>query len=289
MRRAAALVAVSLGFLSTSCQTSRNEEATSQPLESPVLHIVATDDGHQSPDSVLAGLRHVRFENHGTMIHEAMFVRLPDGMTGAEYSAAVAAGNAFPEGALDYSGPGLTSPGESLDMWVELDPGRYALVCWYRHPAKDGTHPQHVTQGPLREFMVSAQAHSDSAPSADATLRLIDFHFQLDRDIKAGMRTVRVEMAGPSMHEMDVYRLGEGHELDDLRAWYKSGRKTPPPGTVLGGVLDSHAPGRTVWLRREFLPGRYVAWCGMDMPNEPGAKTVTHADMGMVLEFTVAE
>jgi hypothetical protein len=90
------------------------------------------------------------------------------------------------------------------------------------------------------------------------------------------------------MHEMDIYRLGEGQDLAALQAWYAARRRTPPPGTVMGGVLDSHAPGRRVWIRREFTPGRYVAWCGMDAPAAPGVPHSTHADIGMVLEFTVS-
>lgn len=276
------------GILVTGCQTTpeRNSRASG---DEPSLHIVATDNGHEAPDSVLAGLRHARFENHGSMIHEAMFIRLPDDMTAADYAALVAGGEAFPKGAMDCSGPGLTSPGESLDMWLGLEPGRYMLACWFRHAAGDSTFPQHVTRGPAREFVVRRERADDPAPAPDANIRLVDYRFDLEGAIRPGTRTVRVDLTGPSMHEMDVYRLHDGRELDDLKLWYRTGRKTAPPATVLGGVLDSHDPGRTVWIRREFVPGRYVAWCGMDMPAGAGAKPVTHADLGMVLEFTVAD
>ena len=75
------------------------------------FRIVATDAGFEAPDSVPAGLRHVVYENHGSEIHEAMLVKLAQGMTVDNYIAAVRAGLLFPAGALDYSGPGLTSPG----------------------------------------------------------------------------------------------------------------------------------------------------------------------------------
>ncbi len=272
-------------LLITSCQAApdRKPEVPAGPLS-----IVATDAGHEGPDSVLAGVRHLRFENRGTTIHEAMLIRLPNGMTPADYAAAVAGGTAFPEGAIDCSGPGLTSPGETLDMWVELSTGRHILACWFRHPGADGSYPLHVAQGPLHEFVVSHRLENDTPPTVDATIRLVDFSFELDRAIHAGTRTIRVEFPGPSMHEMDLYRLHEGYDLADLRAWYAGGRKTPPPATALGGVLDSHDSGREVWIRREFVPGRYVAWCNMDMPAEPNVHTATHADVGMVLEFTVA-
>src|SRR4030081_3024132 len=93
-------------LLSLSCQRRDAEK------EVPPFRITATDAGFEAPAGVAARLRHVIFENHGSEIHKAMLVKLPTGMTVNDYVAAVKAGSLFPEGALDYSGPGLTSPGE---------------------------------------------------------------------------------------------------------------------------------------------------------------------------------
>jgi hypothetical protein len=71
--------------------------------ETPPFRIIATDAGFQAPDNMPAGLRHVVMENRGSMIHEAMLVKLPKGMTPDDYVAAVRKGSLFPEGALDYS------------------------------------------------------------------------------------------------------------------------------------------------------------------------------------------
>jgi len=210
-------------------------------------------------------------------------------MTGAGYSDSVAAGSEFPVGAVDCSGPGLTSPGESLDVWVDLVPGRHALTCWFRHTTADGRHLIHVTQGPARELRVVEEPTNDSTPRPDAEIRLVDFRMEMSRAIEPGLRTLLVRMPGPSMHEMDLYRLHEGRTLDDLKAWYHTGRKSPSPATAFGGVLDSHDSLRTVWLRREFPPGRYVGWRGMDFPAPPDTKPMTHADAGMILEFTVGK
>jgi hypothetical protein len=45
-------------------------------------------------------------------------------------------------------------------------------------------------------------------------------------------------------------------------------------------------------VRRSFTPGRYVFWCDMPMvqsatPTDTTAAHVTHADAGMVKEFTI--
>src|SRR5689334_10358641 len=93
------------------------------------VRIVADDAGLQAPARVSAGTRHILFENRGKEIHEVMFVKLPKGMTAADYLAAVKAGELFPKGALDYSGAGLTSPGEGTELWLALEAGEYVLIC----------------------------------------------------------------------------------------------------------------------------------------------------------------
>ena len=110
------------------------------------FHIVATDRGFEAPASVPAGLRHILFENRGKEIHEGMLVKLPAGMSAEGYVAAVKAGSLFPEGALDYAGAGLTSPGQTTELWTRLDPGQYIVICWNDgHASTRRVHPFNVT------------------------------------------------------------------------------------------------------------------------------------------------
>src|SRR5262245_5687728 len=128
--RAARSIAALASLLVAACQPTLQSKAPDEPS----LRLIATDHGHEMPDTVRAGLRHATIENHGSEIHEALFIRLPEGMTPADFAAAVAAGETFPKGTIDCSGPGLSSPGEAVDLWVVLDPGRYVVTCWNRHP-----------------------------------------------------------------------------------------------------------------------------------------------------------
>lgn len=245
--------------------------------------IVATDEGYEYPASIPGGLSHVLFENRGSRIHEVMFVKLPDDMSGEDYLQAVRDGMAFPQGALDYSGPGLTAPGRRVEMWLELDPGTYLLACWFRGHLKDvPVHTMAVTE-PLAEPAVP--------PAHDATLRMIDFRFELEGSLEPGPQVLRIETPGPSMHEVDIYHLHQGKTLADLQAWYGNDKRGAPPATPVGGVLDSHDISRTVWLKAEFEPGRHVLWCGMPMvQNASGpAADVSHADAGMYRELVIEE
>ena len=122
-------------LVSLSCQRQSAEKELSP------FRIVATDAGFEAPAGLAAGMRHVIFENHGSEIHEAMLVKLPKGMSPEDYVAAVKKGSLFPEGALDYSGAGLTSPGKTAEMWLKVDPGQYIIICWNDSHADEDAGP----------------------------------------------------------------------------------------------------------------------------------------------------
>jgi hypothetical protein len=279
-----AVAACAIACALAACAKPRNNSsyATATAPRDAVVAIVATDSVHVAPDTIPAGMTHVAFENRGTTIHEVMFVKLPEGMSPAGYAAAVAAGSDFPEGALDCSGIGLTSPGERAEAWLELDPGNYVLVCWFNGHAMT-TSRSVVVHG--------ARSRTVQPPREDVTIRLVDFRFDVAGTLGRGDNVLKIEPVGPSLHEMDIFRLDEGKTIDDLRAWRKGGNRGPAPARAVGGVLDSHELGRTVWLRRSFEPGRYVLWCGMDMVPDAGENDphVTHADAGMFREFEIGE
>ena len=280
------LLAVALLGCACAFATAASADAPSSKTATSAFRIVATDSVFEAPPSLSAGLRHIVFENHGRQMHEAMLVKLPDGMTPAAYFAAVKAGVTFPEGALDYSGAGLTAPGERVEVWLRVDPGNYMLVCWNgKHP---GSVPQHV-------FTVVADgAADDPVPQEDAVLRLADFRFELDRPIEKGLRVLRVETPGPSMHELDIFRMRGAATLADLERWYKEedhalAHANPTPADAMGGLSDQHDIHRVGWLRRTFTPGRYVFTCHLTLPKTgKDAPQVSHADLGMIREVVVA-
>jgi len=283
--------AIGMGFMlafgaATTSAQDRHAAANKQTgmdASRSTFHIVATDRGFEAPVSVPAGLRHIVFENHGKEIHEGMLVKLPDGMRARDYVAAVKAGSLFPEGALDYSGAGLTSPGESAELWTRMDPGQYVVICW---------NADHARTRRVHAFTVTAAgAHDDPLPAVDVVLKLVDFRFELSAPLRKGTQVIRVDTTGPSMHEADFYRLLDGKTLADLVAWRKHDGAGAAPVIALGGILDSHDLARQVWLRKNFTPGRYVLGCEMPLSADAKSGTgyATHTDAGMVLAFEIAE
>ena len=255
--------------------------AVAGDADDDTIRIVATDAGFEAPAEVPAGLRHLHFANRGTRIHEAMLVRLPDGMDAQGYVAAVRGGSLFPEGARDYSGPGLTSPGQSSELWLTIDPGRYILICW---------NDDDSTTVPVHPFRAVAGKVPDAVPpAADVVVRMRDFRFELEGTPKAGAQVFRIDNAGPSMHEIDMFRLEPGRTLDDLKRWRKDTAATAAPVVALGGALDSHDIGHRVWIRLTLEPGRHALHCEMPiaMAAQAGSDFATHADAGMATEFEV--
>jgi len=269
--------AICKAILSVACLVSVGCHANVADKNVPPFRIIATDAGFEAPDRIAAGLRHVVLENHGSEIHESMLVKLPKGMSAENYVAAVKKGSLFPEGALDYSGPGLTSPGETAEMWLRVDAGQYILICW---------NSGHAKTTPIHPFTVEeVGASDDRAPKEDLVLKLFDYRFELSGDLHKGVQVIRIETPGPSMHEVDIYRLHDGKNAADLNSWRKQQGQGPAPAEALGGALDSHDVHRVVWLRKNFTPGRYVLHCEMPVTNTE----LTHADVGMVREIEIKE
>jgi hypothetical protein len=266
---------VFLRFVATACLA-----ASSIASGAEVVRIVATDKELVAPKTIPAGVRHVVFENHGKQIHEAMFVKLIDGMTVDGFRRQVNEGILFPEGALDYSGPGLMSPGENTELWLSLDPGDYVLMCW-----------EHQRSSIRGLTVTDGKRIDDTPPKEDAVLLLSDFKFELQGHLKKGTRIIKVQSLGPSLHEADLFRLHSGHTAADVHHWYEDGLHDPAPADALGGVLDSSDTQHIRWLRRSFTSGQYVFRCGLPMSTNAKSSdhALTHADAGMLMTFQVTE
>ncbi len=191
-------------------------------------------------------------------------------------------GSLFPAGALDCSGAGLTSPGESVEVWVKLDPGQYILICW---------NAGHARSTPPRPVTVEYTISDDLPPKENAIVKLMDFRFELAGSLRKGLQVIRVENTGPSMHEMDIFRLHEGKSLADVRRWRKDDGRGPAPVDAMGGILDSHDLKRVVWMRKNFAAGRYILHCEVPLVTNAQAtkQEITHADLGMVREIEIGE
>lgn len=127
--------------------SSRSRTAT--PRADAVVHM--TDYAFDAPMTLKAGRRVVRFENAGKHPHMAIVRRLAPGKTLGD-EAAWATRPTGPEPSIAAGGATDLAPGRASVNVLDLEPGRYFIVC----AATEGTAPKmHFQVGMVREFTVA--------------------------------------------------------------------------------------------------------------------------------------
>ena len=249
-----------------------------------VVTITTTEYAFAVPDTIPAGLTTFRLVNQGKELHHASLVRLGDGKTAADFQAGLVAAmknHTPPPSWMGFAGgPNAVTLGDTAIATQVLEPGSYLFVCWI--PSLDGV--PHVMKGMMHPLVVTAGATPTTAePSADVTIKLTDYDFQLSRPLTAGTHVVRVESVGAQAHEIVIAALAPGKTLQDFIAWEAGGEKGPlPTGQWLGGVTTLDAGGHSQFTTT-FTPGSYLLLCFW--PDAKDGKP--HIMHGMAKEITV--
>lgn len=100
------------------------------------------------PGPITAGEHVIRFSNMGLQIHEAYLVKLNDGVTADDY---LSAPLDAPPPAVSLGGITGIAPGAHQYVSVTLEPGNYAIFCFFPDP---NSHAPHFALGMIREFSV---------------------------------------------------------------------------------------------------------------------------------------
>ncbi|MBA3316669.1 MAG: hypothetical protein H0T50_01070 [Gemmatimonadales bacterium] len=275
------LVIILAGSLA-SCQPAaeRPQTMATGSAEPAVVTVEANDYAFGVPARVPAGVVTFRLVNQGKEAHHAQVIRLQDGKTVADFLRAFTDTASMPAWVRYLGGPVGTAPGRELLATTRLAPGRYALICRIRSP--NGT--THVMKGMIREFEVVAGRDGSSAPLpvASDTLTLNDYGFVITRPLTSGYHTIRVENAGPQVHEVIMLKLVPGKTPADFARWGLSGRHGPAPGVPVGGAqfIDR---GEVGVFSVELTAGEYGYICFV--PDAKDGKR--HFRHGMMTQFAV--
>ena len=251
--------------------------ATCAPQAPPpphLLRIVATDSGFVLPSQVPAGITQVRLVNHGSTIHEGVLVHFIGAGSAATMVDSVRVGRDLPTNEEDIGGPGAALPGDSTSVWLPLEEGHFAVLCFYKN---------HLLEGGASDFEVVANVSQAKPPAADIEIRLANFSYDVHGPWTAGAHVAHVFNVGPEPHEFDPYRLADGKTPEDFFTWKEHGRKGEAPASPLGGS-GSMVKGRQVWLPMTLTPGRYFMFC--EVPAASDGKP--HYRHGMYQQFEVA-
>lgn len=112
-------------------------------------------------------------------------------------------------------------------MTQNLEPGNYVWIC----PIEDNAGNPHFGKGESKSFVVRAPtnpAGNAASPVASALIRLMDFTFTVDSQLKAGRHTIRVENAGVEPHDLVMLKLAPGETLQDVRSFMNPERARRP-------------------------------------------------------------
>jgi hypothetical protein len=291
-------LALAVTLISLGCTAKQENASQDAANTAPQRVALATANyAFQAPDTLSAGWTTFHFTNKGDDVHYAHFVQLAAGRTATElvaaYGEAISTSAARPEWLTRFGGPGGAIPGGSSAVTQYMEPGTYVLLC----PVEDSTGTPHFGKGEFTTVVVGALSSEasprEAAPSATATIRLVDFGFEVDNQLRAGKHTVRVSNVGNDGHDLVLMKLAPGVTLDDVRrtmnpeAARRTRREDEPPmsfdelGTFTGGVAAIR-PGMDVFFDTTLERGDYVLLC-MATANDGRS----HIEHGMIHQVNV--
>jgi len=254
---------------------------TAAPAASRTISIEASEYAFNAPESLPAGRVTLELSNHGQEVHHAQLLRLNDGVTFGDFTAALQQEG---EGALRLTtlegGPGAIDPHGTSQVTLDLKPGTYALACFI--VGSDGV--PHLAKGMLKPVQVTQAASvpaGEPAPAVQGTFNMRDFGFDMPDVLAAGTATYKVTNAGPQPHELNVLKLAPGKVAQDVLAW-ENAPSGPPPFEAIGGI-NGLSPNAAGYMTLDLQPGSYVAICHIPDP----ASGLPHAHLGMLKAFTV--
>lgn len=248
------------------------------PATAPnLVTVTAREFAFGAPATIPAGLTTIRLVNEGKEMHHVQLIRVGEGHTAAELMEASRTEGPPPSWVTFVGGPNAHAPGTPSDATMVLEPGEYVLVCFI--PSPDGV--PHMAKGMMKPLTVVPASPNAAAPTADVTMTLRDYGFDVAPEITAGKRTIEVVNAAEQSHEVFVARLEPGKTPQDLLAWIQS-QQGPPPALPMGGTT-AMSKGERNQITADFTPGEYVLLCFVPDAGD-GRPHVAH---GMVRQFTV--
>jgi uncharacterized cupredoxin-like copper-binding protein len=230
------------------------------PAAAPaVITVAAKDYSFDAPDTLRAGLTTIRLVNNGKELHHAQLVKLDDvTKTMADIHEALKNPGPPPAWVKFVGGPNAVPPGKSSETTSILSHGKYVYLCFI--PSSDGI--VHARKGMVKMFAVWPQDQKTvtELPASVATIKMLDYDYELSQPLTPGRHTIRVENVGPQPHELALLKLAPGKTVADFAAWDKGGMKGPPPVEPVGGVVALDKGGNATFTA-DLTAGDYGLMC----------------------------
>lgn len=250
------------------------EQAAAPPAPAApnLVHVTATDYVFQAPDTLPSGVTTFHLMNEGKEVHHVVLIKTPL----AEFQKANPAAPPPPD-LVVLGGPNAASPAGTAEATVDLLPGSYTMVCFV--PGPDGK--PHMMKGMVRALEVTQGTSTAVMPVADITVKLSDYTFDITGSLTAGRHVIRVEDAGPQMHELVLVKLEPGKTVQQMVAWLEK-PAGPPPGALINGASPMSV-GVANTTTVDLAAGDYGLICFV--PDTKDGKP--HFAHGMIKQITV--
>ena len=227
------------------------------------MTVHAKDFSYDSLPNIPAGMTTFQLVNDGKDLHHITIVRIDSGKTLADLKHELAMPAAPPSWVSLMGGPNAVGPAQESNATLDLTPGSYAMVCFVDQP---GGVP-HFAKGMIRPFTVIAgpAGATAAAPTADATIQLSDYAFDVSKPLTAGKHTIEVKNIGGQAHEAELVRFAPGKTMANLLAWMAK-PAGPPPAEFVGGVAGL-STGEN-YFSIDLTPGNYGLICFLPDPKD---------------------
>lgn len=184
----------------------------------------------------------------------------------------------WPDWAVWKGGPSVLSAGETAELIIDFEPGRYVIVCPMDQPGG----VMHYDQGMVTVIDFEGEPHAGPMPAADLVITGEDdaegasyWFGDAPETLDAGAHLVEFRNDGSELHEFVLARLPDGMTPDEAFEAELEG------STWLGGPAP-FGPGDRQLMRLDLQPGTYVLLCFWE--ND---EAVPHVDLGMLSEIVV--
>lgn len=218
--------------------------------------------------------------NSGKEPHHVQFLRLNDEITFEAFQETLQQGPGAEMAVTQLmGGVGAIAPNGSAQVVINLTAGEYVIICFVPSPSDN---VPHLAKGMVKTLTVEDSSVAAEEPTAELTVTMKDFLFDLPETLPAGPRIIKVVNNGPEAHELNLLRLEEGKTVEDVKQ-YLAEQDGPPPFLPVGG-MNGLSVGGTGYMELNLEPGTYVAICNIPSPKSEGHP---HFTLGMIKEFKV--
>lgn len=252
------------------------------------LTLRATDFTFDIEGDLRPGVKRVLMPNVGEHEHYALIVKVDGDHTADELIEALGAvlseeGEGFaawPEWATLKGGPAVLSAGQTAELFIDFDPGRYIILCPIDQDPPDGV--PHFAKGMMADITLTGERSAARLPEADLEITGEDdgsgqsYSFKgAPASLEAGETLIQFRNAGSEVHEFVLFRLPDGASLEEALGDEEMGY------VALGGPAPI-PPGDRQQMKVNFEPGNYALLCFI-----PNAAGVPHVARGMASEIRV--